>query len=313
MFELYNSIHSSVISIRPESLEQFYLHKFDVMPETDNNDLGSFDVFNIQERMITGTTTPTFVRRDFYKIMLFQGKNTFHYGDESIDIEGDTLLFFNPQVPYTYERLEKDTKGYFCVFREEFFHGTIRFTVKEHPLFSPGSKPVFRLTADQMVLVKDLFLKMTGEKESPFKHKYDLIRAYTLELVFYALKLDPALHQSPACDAATRITRVFTELLERQFPITSPQHRYFLRSPKDFADRLSIHVNSLNRAVKKATGKTSSEHIFERLTGEAKTLLRYTDWSVAEIGFVLGFDDPAHFQHFFKKITKVTPLRYRTV
>jgi AraC family transcriptional activator of pobA len=302
-----------MVSLRPESLEQFYSHKFDVMPETDNNDLGSFDVFNIEERVITGTTSPTFVRRNFYKIMLFQGKNTFHYGDESIDVEGDTLLFFNPRVPYTYDPLEKGAKGYFCVFREEFFHGTIRFPVKEHPLFSAGSKPVFSLTADQMVLVKDLFLKMAGEKDSPFSYKYDLIRAYILELVFNALRLDPALHQSLAGDASTRITRVFTELLERQFPITSPQHRHFLRSPKDFADRLSIHVNSLNRAVKKATGKTSSEHIFERLTVEAKTLLRYTDWSIAEIGFVLGFDDPAHFQHFFKKMTKVTPLSYRTV
>jgi len=302
-----------MIPLRPESLEQFYSYKLAVMPETDNNDLGSFDVFNIGERVITGTTSPNFVRRDFYKIMLFQGKSTFHYGDESIDIEDDTLLFFNPQTPYTYERLEENTKGYFCVFREEFFYGTIRFPVKDHPLFSAGSKPVFSLTADQAVLVKDLFLKMAREKESSFDHKYDLIRAYILELVFYALKLAPASKQSSAGDAATRITRVFTELLERQFPITSLRDRYCLRSPRDFADKLSIHVNSLNRAVKKATGKTSSEHIFERLTGEAKTLLRYTDWSVAEIGFVLGFDDPAHFQHFFKKRTQVTPLQYRMV
>ena len=286
-------------SLRPESLEQFYSHKFDIMPETDNNDLGSFDVFNIEDRVITSTTSPTFVRRDFYKVMLFQGKNTFHYDDESIDVEGDTLLFFNPQVPYTYNPLEKTARGYFCVFREEFFHGTIRYPVKEHPLFSSGSKPVFRLAAEQLALVKDLFLKMAGEKESSFSYKYDLIRAYILELAFYALRLDPARHQSPTGDASTRITRVFMELLERQFPITSPQHRSLLRSPRDFANRLSIHVNSLNRAVKKATGKTSSEHIFERLTGEAKTLLRSTDWSVAEIGFALGFDDPADFQHFF--------------
>jgi AraC family transcriptional activator of pobA len=300
-------------SLRPESLEQFYSHKFDVMPETDNGDRESFDVFTIEDRVITGATSPTFVRRDFYKIMLFQGKNTFYYGDESIDVEGDTLLFFNPRTPYTYDPLEKDTKGYFCVFREEFFHGTIRFPVKEHPLFSAGSRPVFTLTAEQAALVKDLFLKMAGEKQSPFGYKYDLIRAYILELAFYALRLAPAPQRPPAGDASVRITRVFMELLERQFPITSPRHRCFLRSPRDFADRLSIHVNSLNRAVKKATGKTSSEHIFERLSGEAKTLLRHTDWSVAEIGFALGFDDPAHFQHFFKRITKVTPLSYRTV
>jgi AraC family transcriptional activator of pobA len=302
-----------MVSLRPESLEQFYLQKFDVMPETDNNDPATFDVFRIDELVITGKSSPTLVRRDFYKIMLYQGKNCFHYGDESIDIEGYTLLFFNPQVPYTYDPIEKDTAGYFCVFREEFFHGTIRFPVQEHPLFAAGSKPVFNLTADQAVLIEDLFSKMAREKESTFTYKYDLIRAYILELVFYALKLAPTLHRSSKGDAATRITRVFMELLERQFPITSLQYRYFLRSPKDFADRMSIHVNSLNRAVKKATGKTSSEHIFEKLMREAKTLLRHTDWSVAEIGFVLGFDDPAHFQHFFKKKMKVTPLRYRTV
>ena len=45
---------------------------------------------------------------------------------------------------------------------------------------------------------------------------------------------------------------------------------------------------------------------------EAKTLLRQTDWPVAEVGYVLGFDDLAHFSNYFKKQTSLTPLAFRT-
>lgn len=299
--------------MQSESLAEFYSKKLKQTDSPSQAEPGSFNVFNIEERMVAGVSSPTFIRRDFYKIMFYQGINVFHYGDESIPILGDTLLCFNPQVPYTYEPLTEGTSGYFCVFKEDFLNAAIKFNIKEHPLFARGAKPVFALSASQSDEVKSLFVKMTNELQSQFAFKYELIRSYVIELMFYALKLSPQQHKQVAGDAAQRITTVFTELLERQFPIESPAQRYQFRSPKDFADRLSVHVNYLNRAVKKVTGKTTSELIFERLTSEAKLLLRYTNWSVAEIGYALGFEDPAHFHHFFKKQTQLTPLTFRSV
>jgi AraC family transcriptional activator of pobA len=131
--------------------------------------------------------------------------------------------------------------------------------------------------------------------------------------VHYSLKMQPAGNLYQHTDANTRITAVFTELLERQFPIESPAQQFTLRSAKDFADQLAVHVNHLNRAIRTTTGKTTTGHIFERLISEAKALLKHTDWNISEISYCLGFEDPAHFNHFFKKQTKTTPSIFRSL
>jgi AraC family transcriptional activator of pobA len=45
---------------------------------------------------------------------------------------------------------------------------------------------------------------------------------------------------------------------------------------------------------------------------EARALLQHTDWPVNLIGYCLGFEEPAHFSHFFKKNTGLPPLAVRT-
>jgi len=154
---------------------------------------------------------------------------------------------------------------------------------------------------------------MHSEIRSDYRYKYDLLRNYVTELIHYALKMEPTetIYKHP--DANSRITAVFTELLERQFPIESPSQRFTLRSAKDFAEQLSVHVNHLNRAIRQTTGKTTTDHIFERLTNEAIALLRHTNWNIAEISYCLGFEEPAHFNNFFKKQTAKTPSVYRFV
>ncbi|NML39575.1 AraC family transcriptional regulator [Chitinophaga sp. G-6-1-13] len=294
-----------------ESLEQFYRDKYGSLSEDFQKSIGQFNVFRIEDRVRTGTTSPTFIRRDFFKIMLFQGDNVFHYGDKSIPVSGNTLLFFNPQVPYTYDPLHPDTTGYFCVFRDEFFKEYGRLHLSKLPLFTKGPQPVFGLDDESTVEVKSIFEKMIRELDTDYIYKYELIRSYVSELIYLAMKLQPAnnLYEHP--DAASRITSVFTELLERQFPIESTSQRFALRSPKAFAERLSVHVNYLNRAIKKTTGRTTTDLIFERLTAEAKALLKHTSWNIAEISYVLGFEDQAHFNNFFKKQTTMSPSSFR--
>lgn len=297
----------------PESLEQFYRDKFGSLSEDLQKNIGQFNVFRIEDRVRKGITSPSFIRRDFFKIMLFQGDNVFHYGDESIPVSGNTLFFFNPLVPYTHDPLHPDTGGYFCVFRDEFFKEYARLNVSRLPLFTMASKPVFGLDDETTKEVKSIFEKMIRELDSDYVFKYELIRSYVSELIYFAMKLQPANNIYEHPDAASRITAVFTELLERQFPIESASQRFELRSPKAFAERLSIHVNYLNRAIRKTTGRTTTELIFERLTAEAKALLRHTNWNIAEISYVLGFEDQAHFNNFFKKQTSMNPSGFRQV
>lgn len=102
------------------------------------------------------------------------------------------------------------------------------------------------------------------------------------------------------------------EMLERQFPLENLNEALLLKNAQDYATHLSIHVNTLNRAVKEITGKSTTAHITERIIAEAKSLLQYTDWSVSDIAYALGFEYPNYFSSFFKKATGNTPKFYRT-
>jgi AraC-like DNA-binding protein len=100
-------------------------------------------------------------------------------------------------------------------------------------------------------------------------------------------------------------------LLERQFPIESQHQKLALRTAKDYADRLSVHVNHLNKVLKENTGKTTTEIISSRITQEAKILLKQTDWNISEIAYCLGFEQLAHFSNFFRKQTSIAPNLFR--
>jgi AraC-like DNA-binding protein len=296
-----------------ETLEEFYQKKFNWLPDNLQQDVGHFNVFRLEDCIGSGATPIKYSRRDFYKISLIRGKNVYHYADKSIEISGTTLMFFNPQVPYTWESLSDEKTGFFCIFKESFFTEKLRGNITELPMFAVGSKPSYLLSSTQDEQVSNIFLKMLEEIESDYRYKYDLLRNYVTELIHYALKMKPSESLYQHVDANTRITAIFTELLERQFPIESPARRFSMRSARDFADQLAIHVNHLNRAIRQTTGKTTTEHISERLTSEAIAMLKHTNWNIAEISYCLGFEEPAHFNNFFKKHTYLTPSAYRTV
>ncbi|WP_440133159.1 AraC family transcriptional regulator [Chitinophaga sancti] len=296
-----------------ESLEDFYQHKFNWLPDNLKQDIGHFNVFRIEDTLAPGATPIHYTRRDFYKISLIRGRTVYHYADKSIEADGTALMFFNPNVPYTYESLKDDRSGYFCIFKESFFTESLRTNINELPMFATGSKPAYMLNKTQDKYVSAIFKKMLEEINSDYKFKYDLLRNYVTEMIHYALKMQPSEMLYQHTDANARITAIFTELLERQFPIETPHQRFTMRSARDFADKLAVHVNHLNRAIRETTGKTTTDHIAERLLGEAKALLKHTNWNISEISYSLGFEEPAHFNNFFKRRTSSTPSSYRVV
>jgi len=296
-----------------ETIEDFYKSKFDWLPDNLQQNIGHFNVFRTEDCIGPNAKPVNYSRRSFYKISLMRGDAIMHYADKSIQLSGTNLLFLSPLLPYTFENMTSTRTGYFCIFTEAFFIEKLRSRLNDLPMFALGAKPIYALDNEQDEYVSSFFIKMLDEINSDYVFKYDLIKNYVSELVHYALKTQPTENLYKHADAKSRITSVFTELLERQFPIESPSQRFALRSANDFARRLSVHVNHLNRAIRETTGKTTTDYIAERLLSEAKSLLRHTDWNVSEIGYCLGFEEPAHFNNFFKKQTQLTPSNFRNV
>ncbi len=156
---------------------------------------------------------------------------------------------------------------------------------------------------------------MLQEIASDYQYKYDVLRNLVSELIHTALKLRPArlsANHVSGTTAADRITAMFLELIERQFPIESTMQRIQCRTPGEFAAQLNVHINHLNKVLKETSGKTTSRIIAERIAIEARAMLKHTNWHISEIAWCLGFDDPSHFIKFFKKSTQTTPHAFRS-
>lgn len=260
-----------------------------------------------------GNATRIYSRKDFYKICLTTGESRIHYADRSFETEGTVLFFGNPHIPYSWETLSSTYIGYTCLFSEEFLKLSERAeSLHQSALFKVGGTPVLNISNEQREFLNTLFQKMIEEQQSDYVYKADLIRNYINLILHEALKLKPSENYHQHKNAASRITQVFLELLERQFPIESVENPLRLKTPIDFANGLGLHVNHLNRSVKEVTGKSTSKHISNRIITEAKALLLHTNWPIAEVAYALGFEYPTYFNNYFKRITGKAPTTIRS-
>jgi AraC family transcriptional activator of pobA len=286
-----------------------------LLPPDIQQEIGHFNVFNVADLFRHHREKPPmpYDRRAYYKISLIQGRSRAEYADKVLEIEQNALLFATPKVPYHWLPEDQEQDGYFCVFTDEFLlPAKSGVRLDELPLFQSGGYPVFPIMDEEYAELHAIFRKMAREITSTYAYKYDLLRTYVLELIHWGQKLQPATALYPAHTASARVTSLFVELLERQFPIETPQQQLQLRTAKDYADRLAVHVNHLNKVLKETTGRTTTELIGGRVIQEAKLLLRQTSWNISEISDSLGFAEVAHFSNFFKRQTSVSPGAFRS-
>lgn len=279
-----------------------------------SDNMGHFNVFDIVKFYYSGNkkSQMTYNRRLYYKISLIKGKNLVEYADKTVLVEKQGILFATPKIPYRYTPQSKEQKGFFCVFTKEFLSKSkTGLLIDELPIYRPGSDFVYQLNDEQYRKMEVVFKKMDAELSSDYAFKYDLLRNYVMELIHTGQKLKPIESTVSSANAASRISSLFIELLERQFPIESNAQVIQNKAPIDFAKTLGIHINHLNKMLKETTGRSTIEIINGRIAEEAKILLKQTQWNVSEIAFALGFDEVAHFSNFFKKHTTLSPLKFR--
>src|SRR5690554_993821 len=78
-----------------------------------------------------------------------------------------------------------------------------------------------------------------------------------------------------------------------------------------YAKQLSVTDKYLNECVREVLGRTAKSLIDEQLIMRARHALKFTDMSVKEVGYSLGFSSPDYFTYYIKKQTGFTPTQYR--
>jgi AraC family transcriptional activator of pobA len=95
----------------------------------------------------------------------------------------------------------------------------------------------------------------------------------------------------------------FRELIDRRYREGWPLTR--------FAVELNVPLSLLRNACLAVEGQPPSAILHDRIIVEAKRNLVYSDMTIAQIAYWLGFQDPAYFTRFFTRICNESPTRYR--
>jgi AraC family transcriptional activator of pobA len=114
---------------------------------------------------------------------------------------------------------------------------------------------------------------------------------------------EPSEQASAATNARAALVARFREKVE--------SHLRMGLSIAQYAKALSVSPARLRAACLEVTGKPPARVLEDRLLLEAKRNLTYTNMTVAETGYYLGFSDPAYFSRFFSKHAGESPAAFR--
>lgn len=103
--------------------------------------------------------------------------------------------------------------------------------------------------------------------------------------------------------ADSSLQRRFEQLVEAHYAEHLPVAEY--------ASRLAVTPTHLSRVMRNATGRPASAVVGERIIREARRLLAFSNLSVSEIAYRLGYGDPAHFSRVFSRATGLSPRAFR--
>lgn len=99
--------------------------------------------------------------------------------------------------------------------------------------------------------------------------------------------------------------------LQRRFEALVEAHYNEHLAIADYARRLAVTPTHLSRVMREATGRPASAFIEDRLIREARRNLAYSNLSISEIAYGLGYQDPAYFSRVFTRATGLSPRAFR--
>lgn len=245
-------------------------------------------------------------KKGFYFISLVTnaGKTRITYDTTNVSKLNSFLVFQSPGHLYSFYR-DNPAHGYLIYFKKECFSFFRPDFEKEFPFFN---------------ILHTNFFKLNQSKFREFApHFEDVFSAYEIsndnQQTVATVKLLALLYQLKEFTTAfNQWEQGFTTpeqiLLQKYLQLIN---NFYLekRTVEEYAELLNITPHHLSQSVKSASEKNALSFINERIMTEAKTLIRYTNYDIAEIGYQLNFSDPANFGKFFKKHADFTPLEFR--
>ncbi|WP_452230312.1 helix-turn-helix domain-containing protein [Lacinutrix sp. MEBiC02404] len=242
---------------------------------------------------------------DAYNIYwIKKGKGTYNIDFESYNFQDNVLFFLSPGQVFSVDS-EKIQEAYKISFIKDFYciqthdkevacNGVLFNNVYETPFVKPCTSDTQKLQFILEGLIEEF---KTNEAA-----QYDMLQTYLKQFIIHAVRVQKE-HLTIKEDTETKLFKEFSVLVEQNYKK--------LHAVTDYANRLAISPKSLTKHFNKMGSQTPSDFIKNRIILEAKRQLIYSNESVKQIAYDLGFNDAAYFTRFFKKAVLKSPLQFK--
>ncbi|KIO75876.1 hypothetical protein TH53_18365 [Pedobacter lusitanus] len=242
--------------------------------------------------------------RDDHYILILQeyGNSMINIDFRNIHIRGIAVFFILPgQVHHIPEA--DHSGGWFMAIDSALIDKSYHQVFEELALH----QQVMSISAEksaQLIKCAELLLSMFDDMDKP---SVPATIIHSLASAYVGMFADLYKCSAPEKDKQNlrpeMITSEFRKLVGRQFKT--------VKNPSQYADALSLSLSYLNEVVKAVTGSPVSQWIHYEVVLEAKRMLYYSDLSVKQIAFALGYDDHAYFSRLFTKVSGTSPIQFR--
>ena len=244
---------------------------------------------------------------NFYLCVLFtEGFGTHEIDFNSYQVNPGKVFFLKPGQTHSWQ-FDTKPEGFIFFHSQEFYE--IKFldhTLHSFPFYYSNQNPPFlELSPLKMDILKLKFEELFAEYQ-----QQNLLRELKIINVINSIYIDLTRAYTADVNLEKLVSPSYSMILENLENLIH-QHFYKEKLPKFYSDQLNITTKHLNRVVKKALNKTTSQLISERIILESKRLIIHSGNNLAAIAETLQFSDYAYFSRFFKSKTGFTPMDFR--
>jgi AraC-like DNA-binding protein/mannose-6-phosphate isomerase-like protein (cupin superfamily) len=243
-------------------------------------------------------------RSCFRLIWVTSGEGNFWIDMRQYVIGANFLFFIRPGQVYTMER-GNPLEGYIISFTGSFLGMDDERSDSQYTgnLLGFFSQQVIQIDCEAVTDIKETLDKMIKEQYNVHAFRIELLKRYFKIFLIYLTRQFEEIRETGLQTKNVEYVKRFMALVDKDFKEK--------KMVADYALDLYLTPNYLNQIVKKVTGHSAGHHIRQRIILEAKRKAVYSDKSMKEIAYTLGFTDIAHFSKLFKKIAGVNFVDFK--
>lgn len=240
-------------------------------------------------------------KHEFYLFFLIENGAGVHTIDhKKFMVRNHQLHILLPHQAHEWE-LADETTGYQFMINQEILHALADLThlnlIRLKQLHTIDLQPNYFNSLLQEF--KALETELLAKQDNNWRIIYTRSQLITL-LIDQEIK---RYYQVEVAEKIPNILVKYQSLINKNFT-THKQVSYY-------AQRLHITPNYLNILCKKHFNSTALSLIQNRIIQEAKTMLLYSNLSIKEIAYTLGFRDVSYFSNFFRGQIGTSPRSFK--